>query len=596
MSVVPHAGTPKRRNAPVTGGRAREDASGESFQGRMLGGFRIAHEIGCGGMARVYLAHRVQHAGVLQAAAIKVIHPHFAHDQEFINMFLDEARIVSAINHPNVCRVLDFGQAEGTYYLAMEYVMGESFADVMTRLERLPEARDIALPFIRHSLHQACEALHAAHHSEDGRGNPLEVVHRDVSPQNIMIGYDGCVRVLDFGIAHASERLNVTRTGVIKGRVAYMAPEQMRGAQTDLRADVWSVGVVLWEALSGRRLFKRDNDVQTYMAVMDERIPPAGHPSRAIPASLQAVVKRALQRDPDLRYPTARHLGMDLLRAAPHGPQTGACELSTWMHGLFGDSFVRKRVLLREAAQRASQSSRPPAPPSDEYGEGEGPTHAQGARRVDVAVEQRLEHASSSRPRARAAVASRPVRLPGFPEQRPLAKWFWRGVNSALLASILLFLWSLPAIGLAPSTRARVAAGRSVGAGPASKALEVSSLAQIAEISPYAESPTAVAPAILDVAEQAEADDASRAVPAENTQKPLLGATKPNKRARALAAGLKPRPEHPRVVKRARQPIAVRAPAPTVRAKVVRNKPSAPKGVTSSRDPTIARTLPPNPF
>jgi len=346
-----------RPGTPSGHRRAVSSPHDVNYEGRSLGGFHIAHEIACGGMGRVFLAHRVQHERVGQTAAVKLIHPHLAREAEFINMFLDEARIVSSVNHPNVCRILDFGQADGTYYLAMEYVMGESLADVMTHLHLTRETEWMAEPLMKYALHQVCEALYAVHQAEDGEGKPLGIIHRDISPHNIMIGYDGCVRVLDFGVARASEREQVTRTGVVKGRFAYMAPEQMRGLAIDPRADLWSVGAVLWEGLTGRRLFKRETDAQTIMAVTLDAIPPATHPRHAVPASLQRVVARALERDPSRRYDTARDLGLDLLRSESTHPQASMSDVSEWMRRLFELSIAQKRGSLRDAAQAARAAS-----------------------------------------------------------------------------------------------------------------------------------------------------------------------------------------------------------------------------------------------
>ncbi len=329
----------------------------------MLGGFCLTHEIASGGMAAVYLAHRLQHARIGQAAAVKVIHPHLARDEDFVEMFLDEARIVSCISHPNVCRVLDFGNSDGTYYLAMDYVMGETLADVLTRLSAAPEAEKVAVPLLSQIIAQACEGLHAAHEARDAHGKPLNIVHRDISPQNIMVGYDGSVRILDFGVASASERLHSTRNGKIKGRLAYMAPEQMRGLPVDRRADLWSLGVVLWEGLAGKRLFKRDDEVQTIVAVTHEALPSLAAYERTVPLSLQRIVTRTLMRNRDSRYATARELGLALSQSAATSlPRAGAPELSVWMHSLFGDRIEPMRALMRAAAAAAEASATPSGP------------------------------------------------------------------------------------------------------------------------------------------------------------------------------------------------------------------------------------------
>ncbi|HEX6246010.1 MAG TPA: serine/threonine-protein kinase [Polyangiales bacterium] len=324
--------TPIRASAPLP------------FEGRMFGGYRIAHPIATGGMATVFLARKTGPGRFAQTAAIKIIHPHLARNRELSEMFMDEARLASCINHPNVCRVFDFGEAEGTFFLAMEYVRGESWSGVLPALLAADATRVAALA--AHVLAQACEGLHAIHEALGPDGRPLNIVHRDVSPQNLLIAYDGSVRLLDFGIASAEGRAHTGSTEVVRGRYAYMAPEQMRGMEIDRRADVWSLGVMLYEALHGYNPFIRDTQIATMLAVTQEPLPEwSGH----TPPELQEIGRRALAREPEARFSNARELGDALARfLARSGESALHAELSRQLRHTFAEQIAQKRAALRE--------------------------------------------------------------------------------------------------------------------------------------------------------------------------------------------------------------------------------------------------------
>ena len=304
-----------------------------------LSRFTLCEELGSGGMATVYLARMDLAAGIERLVALKTIHPHLAKEKPFVDMFLDEARIASHVSHPNVCATYDFGEVDGVYYLAMEYLLGEPLFDVINRIvERFDETREV-LPFLAaRVIADACEGIHAAHSARSPDGETLHIVHRDVSPQNLFLTYDGTTKVVDFGCAKAAERVAHTSTGVMKGKVGYAAPEQLKSDDVDARADVWALGVCLWEAIALGPLFSRDTAVKTAMSVLQDDIELASDGRDWVPDELARIADRAIQRNRDDRYPTARDMSRDLRRfIADSGFSLESAELAEWMDFLFED-------------------------------------------------------------------------------------------------------------------------------------------------------------------------------------------------------------------------------------------------------------------
>jgi serine/threonine-protein kinase len=324
-----------------------------------IGRYELCFELASGGMASVYLARAEGTPGFQKLVALKRIHPHLANETGYIEMFLDEARIGSRITHPNVCSVLDFGEADGGYYIAMEYLVGEPLSRVHRRV--ISNADERASPLLPARMAgiiaQACEGLHAAHELKDKDGESLHVVHRDVSADNLFVTYDGETQVVDFGIAHARQRVHQTEAGQVKGTFPYMAPEQMTAAVVDRRVDVWALGAVLWELLTLQRLFLRDTDVDTMFAVLSSEIPPPSHYRSDIPPELDEIVLKALRRSPDERWQTAREMGKALrCFLVQRQGLVGPPELAEWMAELFPDGEARKRKLMEIARMRDSST------------------------------------------------------------------------------------------------------------------------------------------------------------------------------------------------------------------------------------------------
>lgn len=323
-----------------------------------IGRYELCFELASGGMASVYLARAGGAPGFQKLVALKRIHAHLAKEKEYVEMFLDEARIASRITHANVCSVFDFGEVNGEYFIAMEYLVGEPLSRVHRRVVANADERSSPLLPSRMAriIAQAAEGLHAAHELNDADGQSLNVVHRDVSAENLFVTYDGDTQVVDFGIAHARQRVHHTEAGQVKGTFPYMAPEQMTAAVVDRRVDVWALGAVLWELLTLRRLFLRDTDVNTMYAVLSGEIRPPSEHRSDVPPELDEIVLKALQRNPDERWQSAREMGKALRRfLAKQEELVGPAEIAEWMAELFPNGEARKHHLMEIARTSPDQ-------------------------------------------------------------------------------------------------------------------------------------------------------------------------------------------------------------------------------------------------
>lgn len=323
-----------------------------------LGRYELIGEIAAGGMATVFLARLGGAGGFQRFVAIKRLHPHLAHEDEFVEMFLDEARLAAAIHHPHVVSILEVGTSEDGYYLVMEYVEGDTLARLTRRAASAGAL--IARPVLMRIVLDTLAGLHAAHEQTDASGEPTGLVHRDVSPQNILVGTDGCSRITDFGIARASARLTSTRAGQMKGKLAYMAPEQARGEPLDRRADLFAMGAITWEALTGQRLFKGETEAATLARVMSGLIPRVSEVDAGLGPALDAVCARALERDAEARFQSAADMADALERAAlaPGGPGLASPrEVATYVQELIGQEMSEQRDSVRTWLAKSESST-----------------------------------------------------------------------------------------------------------------------------------------------------------------------------------------------------------------------------------------------
>jgi eukaryotic-like serine/threonine-protein kinase len=340
-----------------------------------IGPYELVAELGSGGMGTVYVARRTYEVGVTRTLALKTLRQDLSSHAELVEMFLDQARITARISHPYVCSVMDIGTHRGVPYVTMDYLVGEP----LSRLGPLmaDDHSEVTLAILVRVVANLCEGLHAAHELRDERGEVMRVVHRDISPDNLFVLYDGSVRVTDFGIALTAAQQKDGKSSALAGQSGYMAPEQLRGMAVDRRADLWSIGVVLWELLAGKRLFRAgSDDVAATVAVLEGTIPPPSRFHSEVPKGLDAVVMRALERDRDKRYPTARAMAIDLEQVlARCFEPVSAGQVSAWLDEQFPNCHEFRRTIVARAMERRdgvekfefepplgiSTSTRPPA-------------------------------------------------------------------------------------------------------------------------------------------------------------------------------------------------------------------------------------------
>lgn len=309
---------------------------------RELGRYVLYDQIAAGGMATIHFGRMHGAVGFSRLVAIKRLHPNYANDAHFVQMFLDEARLAARLDHPNVVSTFDVVADDAEVYLVMEHVLGEALEMMMPRDSR----QSVPLPIISSILCGVLEGLHSAHEARGDMGEALDIVHRDVSPHNILVGVDGVARVFDFGIAKAASNTQVTREGVIKGKVRYMAPERVRGL-ADRRADIYAVGVILWELLTGcRRHADERNDTLFLKLAKGEIDAPAPPSSLRHDASdeIDALVARATAADPDHRFATAREMAVALEYVIPPAP---ARDVAQWVREMAGARIERVSAVMR---------------------------------------------------------------------------------------------------------------------------------------------------------------------------------------------------------------------------------------------------------
>lgn len=521
---------------------------------RALGRYVLYDQIAAGGMASVHLGRLHGAVGFSRVVAIKRLHANYAQDPRFVQMFLDEARLAALVKHPNVVSTLDVVADDTEVFLVMEHVLGESLERLMPPHTREPPPPSVAVAVVVGML----EGLHAAHETRDELGRPLSIVHRDVSPHNVLVDRNGLVRVFDFGIAKASDRLEQTREGVVKGKVAYMAPEQVRG-NVDRRADVFASGVVLWELLTGRRRQAGRRNDELFLLLATGKLEPPPKPSTlrpGLPPALDAVVERATAIDPEARFATARDMASALERALePSSPR----DVASWL-----DTVARQRLdELGQLVRRIASDG-----PSDEArSEGRIDVRSGTGSRSVFPAGRSIFPAGTITNAVSSSVAPRVTSLtPSSSQRRP----FWITPAALLvLAGALLFI----GFRLRPMRRGEAAlqAPPSTSEGVPQRATAREGQGAASSVTMFEASPEAAAPDAQGDAQR----DAQRAA-ARPSREAAVGESE------NAVTPSKPNEAHKASSGRRAPPAVVRAAPPTASASPAKAPPSVPKASCDS--------------
>jgi serine/threonine protein kinase len=311
-----------------------DEPTADAQGGEEFGKYTIYGKIAAGGMASVFLGRERENAR--RWVAIKRVHPHLIARRDVVQMFLNEAKILSRLDHPNICGIIDFGIIQDSPYIVMRYLHGVPLSSLLRRL--IDQKKALPVDLMAYIAACTLEGLHYAHESSDDDGKPLGLVHRDISPQNIFITFDGEIALLDFGVAKAAGYAGFTRTGHIKGKYAYMSPEQVEAHPLDRRSDVFALGIVLWESLAGKHLFRRKRHIDTLRAIANADVPSISNVNPNVPHALEAIIARSLVGDRRLRYSTAKAMANDLFAyLSQRTTGTGGAEASDMLALMFPD-------------------------------------------------------------------------------------------------------------------------------------------------------------------------------------------------------------------------------------------------------------------
>jgi serine/threonine-protein kinase len=426
---------------------------------RPFGKYTLLSRIATGGMANVFLALQRGEFGLEKLVVVKCLLPALVEESRFIEMFLDEARIAATLTHPNIVQIFDAGEVEGTYFIAMEYVEGQD----LRRLSRVRRERgEPALP-LDHAIYivtQALSGLDYAHKKSDFSGSPLDLVHRDISPQNLLLAFSGNVKVVDFGVAKSAMHLSEqSSAGQLKGKIAYMSPEQARGMPVDARTDLFALTIVLYELTTGVRLFRGSSDVETLQRVYSAEYASPRSVRPAYPEVLEAIVARGLCKDRRQRYQTARQMQVDLMRFAESAAlNLSEARFADWLKSELSDIYKQQKQLMTQVRELATRAGERPSQPSRAPA-----SRPPRALRYPGATDTQDENAVSSTP---ATLRGSAHTVAPYNVRRSRRRWLVSAALLAIVAGVVVIAggWiPLPGTDTAQLKRSRSAATGALG-------------------------------------------------------------------------------------------------------------------------------------
>lgn len=413
-----------------------ENLNSDSYPAASFGQYQLVEKIAQGGMAEIFKGRALDAQGLERPVVIKRILPHIAASPEFVEMLIDEAKISVMLSHGNIAQIYDLGKVADDYFIVMEFVEGKTLSQIMKRLKTQGKLMPVA--YAAYICREIASALDYMHRKTDEHGNPLHIVHRDISPQNAILSTAGTVKIIDFGIAKAKTKVSTTDSGVLKGKFAYMSPEHAEGMKLDHRTDIFSLGVILFELLTGARLFKGKNNMETVKKVKKAKVPTPSGIRPAIPKTLDQIVFKSLQKDRNKRYASAHDLVQDLTKfLVSHAPAFSPRELVSYLPSIFPEIAPPERTGQEDTPRVPHEAAPRLKPPGGEWSSKEDTVGADSE-----VIRQKHKEAEVFEVEGTQRTDSSSLGLEAAPDRRSFApSWMKIGVALAVGLVLTVLAW-----------------------------------------------------------------------------------------------------------------------------------------------------------